>query len=322
VSPFQYPTAAKNLEPKMVRDALKRLDWPKLTWWNCQDDSLRTAIEGRKVYFRSLTIAQIAAPVAWSIVCAVWNSSRMASAREAFDATLPNSTASKGALESLATMLVLYTSSQESPAHRLKRILELAGVERTEKQEVAHQRAQVREQATTSAVKAMCSSARRVGEQIVLDCKGLFGALLVQKAEYARFRCGQAVATVQRIKLDVAAEILASKQGVTAAIAPMPDNAGRWALSIRWTNTSGTIGGLDFSSTDLDEIHDDWCTVVDLPADLLSTEGSFVAPRPEWASGKYINASLARQAAERKAREAAESEVRMREWMAKWSKVA
>jgi hypothetical protein len=76
VNPFPYPTAAKNLTPKMVRDAFKRLEWTKLSWWSCESDSLRAALDGRKAYFRSLTIAQLAAPVAWSIVCAVWNSAR------------------------------------------------------------------------------------------------------------------------------------------------------------------------------------------------------------------------------------------------------
>lgn len=301
----------------MVRDALKRLAWPKLTWWDCQEDSLRTALDGRKAYFRSLTIAQIAAPVAWGTVCAVWNSRRMASAREAFDASLPNSSGTRSALEVLATTLVLYMGSQESPMYRLKRILDLVGVERTEKQEAAHQRAQAREQVTASAVEALRASARRSGDQVVLDCQALFGALLTQKAEYVRFRCGKAVATVQRIRLDQAANVLAVKANVAAALAPLPNKSNRWALSIRWTNSSGATGGLDFSSTELNEIHDDWCIVVELPEGLLSADGGAVSPRPEWASEEYINACLARQEAERKAKERADSEARMREWLAK-----
>jgi hypothetical protein len=318
VNPFPYPTAAKNLTPKMVRDAFKRLEWTKLSWWSCESDSLRAALDGRKAYFRSLTIAQLAAPVAWSIVCAVWNSARMASVRESFDASLPDTFSTKAALDVLATMLVIYMGSQESPVHRLKRILDLVGVERTEKQEAAHQRAQVREQATMSAAEALRANARRSGDQVVLDCGVLFGTLLTQKAEFARFRCGKAVATVKRIRLDAVAKILETKVGVVAALAPMPDKAGRWALSIRWTNASGTVGGLDFSSVELDEIHDDWCTLVELPEDLLSTEQGSAVPRPEWASEKYISACLARQEAERKAREKAESDARMKEWMAQW----
>lgn len=319
---FKYPTADKNLEPKMVRDAFKRLAWPKLTWWNCRDDSLRAALDGRKAYFRSLTINQVAAPVAWSTVCAVWNSHRMASAREAFDANLPDSAGTKAALDTLATMLVIYMGSRQSPVFRLKRVLDLVGVERTEEQEVAHQRAQAREQATASAVQALCTSARRAGDQVVLDHQALFGALLTQKAEYVRFRCGRASATIQRIRLDDAAKVLASKASIAVALAPVPNKAGRWALSIRWTNASGTTGGLDFSSMELNEIHDDWCTVVNLPEDLLNADGCAVAPRPEWASEEYISASLARQAAERKAKEKADSEARLRVWMAQWSNKA
>jgi hypothetical protein len=308
----------------MVRDALKRLVWPKLTWWDCEDKDLRTRLENRKLHFRGLSIAQVADPVAWALVCSVWNSRRMDSVRAAFDVSVMASKGTNHALEVLASALVLQMSSNASPLARLKRFLELVGVERTPAQEVAHARAQVRGAATQSAADALRASACYVDGNIVLDASLLLGSLLTQKAEFVRFRHGKAMATVQRIRLDGAAEILASKANVTAALAPMGNKPGRWSLSVRWTNASGTVGGLDFSSVDLDTIRDDLCTLIEFPESLpeCAKNKANVSACPIWATTTYIEAATKRQEAERKAKESAEIEARFQALRAQWSRKA
>jgi hypothetical protein len=70
VKTLPYPTAAKGLTPKTVRDALKRLPWEKLTWWSCPDKALREHLAAAKKYFRDLTIADVAEPKQWALVSA------------------------------------------------------------------------------------------------------------------------------------------------------------------------------------------------------------------------------------------------------------
>lgn len=266
---YAYPRE-QAITPKVVRDALKSMKWPREkdmhevgeTWpWSSYVPSLVCAIgmrdhyKKRREYFRGLTIKQVAAPVAWTLVCALWSSRGMRSVRELYRVDEP------AALELFAVVLCIHLSSEGSPLQRMQRYLQKVGVEPTDEQKVAQARAEAREAATTAGAQALLTSARWDHGRLTFDARHLFGTITTLKAEYVRFRYHDMVATVYRVWLDDGKKALLAKPELLGWIAPIGNDPTSCQLSLRWTNANGTHGGLNLRVCDT--IHDDWCTVVD-----------------------------------------------------------
>lgn len=266
---YSYPHE-QVITPKAVRDALKALKWPRErdmhevgeTWpWARYVPSFVCAIgtcehyRKRRDYFRSLTIEQVAAPVPWTLVCALWTSRSMRHVRDLYAVD------SAAALHEFATTLCIHLSSDGSPLQRMQQYLQKVGVKPTDEQKAAQARAEAREAATTAGAQALLASARWDHGRLTFDARHLFGTLTALKAEYVRFRYHDMVATVRRVWLDDGKKALLAKPKLLGWIAPIGDDPTLYQLSLHWTNKSGTHGGLNLRIGD--EIHDDWCTVVD-----------------------------------------------------------
>jgi hypothetical protein len=263
---FPYPSADRALTPKLVRDALRRMSWEKLSWWSCQDDAVRETISKGRAYLWELTIADVAAPKSWFLVVALWNSSRMTTIRESFDKDDPCGETSVLALDIFANLFVIHLLSPGSPVQRLRAFSKLVTIERTEAQERVRERDLGREATTQAAARNLVLSARRSGDRVVFDAKCLLTSLLAHKAEYVRIRCGALVATVKRVKLDAVARLLVNMPILTTELAPIPREPEQAYLSIRWSRGNGLFGGLNLLVDEV--IHDSWCTVVEIPTDV------------------------------------------------------
>lgn len=270
MSTYTYPYPKNQpITPKLVRDALKALKWPREkdmhevgeTWpWSRYVPSFVCAIGTRdhyrkkREYFRSLTIEQMATPMAWTLVCALWTSHKTRKTRELYAVD------SAAALHEFATTLCIHLSSDGSPLRRMQHYLQKVGVEPTAEQQAAQARAEAREVATTTGAKTLLTSARWDYGRLTFDARHLFGTLTAVKHEYVRLKYHHIVVTLRRIWLDDARKAMLAKPELHGWIALGQDNSA-CQLSLRWTNKSGTHGGLNLGVDE--QIHDDWCTVVD-----------------------------------------------------------
>jgi len=200
-----YPVALNGLQPKHLRDAFKRFTWPSsktLASWVRWEGVTPTAIVDlyieAKANLRAHTIADIAAPGSWWLICSLWNAKRMSTVRERFQPTAEQyddmrklSEESEEALDVFVTLLVIHLLSPGSPLQRL-RVLgnKYLLVEETPEQIEARERAEAREQATNAGARALIASARRDAGRVYFDARLLLGSVLVQKNEYFRIRCG------------------------------------------------------------------------------------------------------------------------------------
>lgn len=290
-----YPIAQNGLTPKHVRDAFKMFAWPNartlrhaVAFGRVEQASV-DAYAKAKTYLRERTIADVAAPKTWWLVCALWNSRRMASVRAQFAPTsehLADETeltpASQDALDAFVTVLVIHLLSEGSPLQRLRALGARIAVEETPEQVAARERAEARETAARTGVRAVIESARRDGRRVQLDARALLGDTLVQKNEFLRIRCGELVATIKRAVLDEAALVLLGKPVLYAYIEPHPHELpGHGQLCLRWSSGNGRNGGLALHHTEVERdrrgtvkrtspatIDDSWCTVIDIPHDV------------------------------------------------------
>jgi hypothetical protein len=251
-----YPSECE-ITPKMIRDALRGLDWPAKRWeWRVTyEDGLKERYLGKRDWMRELTIDYVALPVVWYCVTAMWNSRRNRRTRELFAVD------SEAALRDFASWFCIHLMSADSPLARLQRLVVRRGVTPTEEQARAWAREADRKAATEQSVSALVESARVSPDRVDFDAAHLFGALTTYKNEYVRFRSGTMVATVKRCKLDEARIVMRDKPHVSACVGTFRDG---YCLSLRWRNSSGTNGGLNLTVNE--DVHESRCTVVDFSA--------------------------------------------------------
>lgn len=248
-----YPAECE-ITPKMIRDALCSLEWPKKrwTWRETYEDGVKERLLKIRDAFRGFTIDYIANPTRWFCIVLMWRSKRNRKTRELFALD------SAAALHDFASWLAIHVIVRGSPLARITRHVVRLGVRPTAKQQAAAERSVARKTATESSVSALVSSAQVLVDRVDLDATHLLGALTSYRNEFVRFKSGRIVATVRRGTLAEARMILRDKPSVTACLGTFRDG---YCLSIRWRNQSGTNGGLDLTTNEV--VDDHQCTIVD-----------------------------------------------------------